>query len=211
MTFFEHAMVGINGAMATNLHRRHGWPIVAMAGAMAMLPDWDGLTILLNWNCYAQGHRVWGHNLLVAGTLAIVLSGFACHYMWPSRIRQWLGTRCSALAPREKENFVQSRMSDLWLWLVVGVLAAYSHLLADILFSGGRDGQIWGVPLGWPFSSTAWAYPVVLWGDVTVTLLFVIGMFAMLRWPIWRRAIAACVLTTAVTYIAVRGFCGLCA
>jgi hypothetical protein len=47
MTFFEHAMVGINGAMAADLHRRHGWPLVALAGFSAILPDWDGLTIFL--------------------------------------------------------------------------------------------------------------------------------------------------------------------
>ena len=67
MTSFEHAMVGITGAVAANLHRRHGWPIVALAGFAAMLPDWDGLTILCGIHCYAAAHRVWGHNLLVAG------------------------------------------------------------------------------------------------------------------------------------------------
>ena len=30
MTTFEHAMLGINGALAVGLHRRFGWQIVAM-------------------------------------------------------------------------------------------------------------------------------------------------------------------------------------
>ena len=44
MTIYEHAMVGINGALALGLARRHGRQIVAWAGA-ALLPDFGGLTI----------------------------------------------------------------------------------------------------------------------------------------------------------------------
>jgi len=46
MTTYEHAMLGITGALAAGLHRRYGWQIVAMAGVTAVLPDWDGLSLL---------------------------------------------------------------------------------------------------------------------------------------------------------------------
>ena len=32
MTVYEHAMLGIDGALAAGLPRRHGWQIVALAG-----------------------------------------------------------------------------------------------------------------------------------------------------------------------------------
>ena len=47
MTSYEHAMLGIDGALALGLHRRYGWQIVAAAGCVAVLPDWDGLSICL--------------------------------------------------------------------------------------------------------------------------------------------------------------------
>jgi len=74
MTVFEHAMIGLDGALAAGLARRHGWQIVAWAACAAVLPDWDGLAILLGAWGYAEGHRVWGHNLLVAGVLAAIAS-----------------------------------------------------------------------------------------------------------------------------------------
>ena len=54
MTVYEHAMIGIDGALAVGLHRRHGWPIVALAGLTAVLPDVDGLSIVLGRNLYAD-------------------------------------------------------------------------------------------------------------------------------------------------------------
>ena len=74
MTTYEHAMVGIDGALALGLQRRHGWQIVALAGLAANLPDCDGLTILFGVHAYAEGHRVWAHNLLIAGLLAAIVS-----------------------------------------------------------------------------------------------------------------------------------------
>ena len=39
-------MLGASLALAARLQSRHGWRIVAMAAVAAVLPDWDGLTIL---------------------------------------------------------------------------------------------------------------------------------------------------------------------
>ncbi len=74
MTIFEHPMVGINAALAFGLHRRGGWRLVALAGLCAALPDWDGLPLLLGNSWYAEGHRVWGHNLLVGAATAAILA-----------------------------------------------------------------------------------------------------------------------------------------
>ena len=205
MTFYEHAMVGIDGALAAGLQRRHGWPIVAVAGFTAMLPDWDGLTILLGPSCYAQAHRVWGHNLLVAGLLAMLVSGLAYRFDGPVRIQRWLGRHWRTLELGGAAARVSRCPSGWRLWLAVGVLAAYSHLLADMVFSAGRNMPVWGVPLLWPFSNVAWAYPLVLWGDIGATLIFVAGMFAMLRWRAWTRTIATGTLGLVIGYVAARG------
>ena len=94
------------------------------------------------------------------------------------------------------------------LWIAVGVIAAYSHLLMDVAFSAGRDQPIWGVPLFWPFSNATCAYPLVRWGDIGATLIFAASMFAMLRWPTRIRTIAAGSLAAVAAYMAIRGLCG---
>ncbi len=94
------------------------------------------------------------------------------------------------------------------MWILVGVVAAYSHLLMDIVFSAGRGQPIWGVPLCWPFSDTAYAYPLVRWGDVGATLIFAASMFAMLRWPTRSQTIAAASLLAVAAYMAARGLYG---
>lgn len=45
MTTFEHAMLGANGVVASGLHDRFGWRLVALAAIAAIVPDWDGLTV----------------------------------------------------------------------------------------------------------------------------------------------------------------------
>jgi hypothetical protein len=40
-------MIGIDGALAMGFYRRHGWQIVTLGGFVAVLPDWNGLAILL--------------------------------------------------------------------------------------------------------------------------------------------------------------------
>jgi hypothetical protein len=101
MTVYEHALVGIDGALALGLQRPHGWQIVALAGFATLLPDFDGLTILFGIQCYADGHRLWGHNLLVAGFA--VRRGGGCPIKKHSRK--------GAKAQREDSRFVR-RLCD---------------------------------------------------------------------------------------------------
>jgi membrane-bound metal-dependent hydrolase YbcI (DUF457 family) len=241
MTIYEHAMVGINGALALGLARRHGWQIVALAGFAAVLPDFDGLTILLGPQCYAEGHRLWAHNLLVAGLVAALMSAAAYCSGAPTRLRSWFRKRgwggsctrglagsCTATPGTDEDSGAASQpppqrrqlppqclqlppkrsVAELALWIVVGVIAAYSHLLMDVAFSAGRGQPIWGVPLFWPFSSAAYAYPLVRWGDVGATVILAASMFAMLRWPARIQTIAVGSLIAVAGYMAVRGLCG---
>ncbi len=212
MTVYEHAMVGINGTLAAGLQRRHGWQIAALAGFAAILPDCDGVGILFGSFYYAEGHRVWAHNLLVAGLLAAIVSGWAYEVDAATKVQKWLANRWQVFSISDNPAKTLPRSAtERWLWVAVGVAAAYSHLLIDILYSGGRnppiwgDLGVWGVPLLWPFSSATWAYPLVPWGDVGATLILAAGMFAMLRRPKWVRPIAVGSLLAVAAYMIVRG------
>jgi membrane-bound metal-dependent hydrolase YbcI (DUF457 family) len=228
MTIYEHTMLGINGALATGLHRRYGWQIVALAGLASLLPDADGLTLFLGLRCYLEGHRIWTHNLLVAGIAAAIVSAVVYEADLFTRIQKWLMKRlgeekgapsplpgrpedghpaCTVVAQREPA-LVSQPAPKLWLWLAIGILAAYGHLLIDVFYSGGRGLPVWGVPLFWPFSEARYAYPLVTWGDVGGTLIFIASMFAMLRWRAWIQSIAAASLLALAAYMILRGATG---
>lgn len=64
------------------------------------------------------------------------------------------------------------------------------------------------MPLLWPFSEQRWVWPLVPWGDLGTTLIFVSEMFALYRWPTRSRAIAAVTLLTLIGYIGLRGCIG---
>ena len=198
MTLYEHAMLGIDGALAFGLHRRHGWPNIALAGMAATLPDLDGLTILAGFQCYAHAHRVWMHNLLVAGIIAavvaIILARTGALITARNRLVRW-----SLLA--SPSTTVESP-AQLSVWVPVAIVAAYTHLLGDIFFSSGIALGAWGVPLLWPFSTTEYLHPSVPWGDVGATVIFAAGMFAMIRWPTRTQVIAAITLLAVASYIA---------
>ncbi len=229
MTLYEHIMLGIDGAMAAGLHRRYGWQIVAWSGVAAVLPDWDGFTLLLGANRYADGHRVWGHGLLVAGALAVVLGAVACRWDLFGRVGRVLGGRLgwlgqseafpsdpasselghAALCPRHPTSCpMPHSWSTLCVWATVGLAAAYSHLLTDMLYSYGRNLPVWDVPLLWPFSTRGFAYPAVPWGDPGTTLIFIAGMFAMARWRSQTQRIAAVTLALFVAHVAIRAAVG---
>jgi membrane-bound metal-dependent hydrolase YbcI (DUF457 family) len=207
MTVYEHTMIGVNGALAAGLHRRHGWQIVALAGIAAVLPDLDGMTILLGPTLYADGHRLWCHNLLIAGLVAVIVSAIAYQTNALTGMYRWLAKRWAALSINgDATELPPHRLRELVLWIVVGVLAAYSHLLMDVFFSGGKNLQTWGVSLFWPFSRNEWTYPLLPWGNIGATVILAISMFLMLRWPVWIRTIAASSLVVVGLYMA---YCGM--
>ncbi|MBN2024281.1 MAG: metal-dependent hydrolase [Pirellulales bacterium] len=206
MTFFEHAWIGADGALALGLHRRYGWPIVALAAVESVLPDWDGLSFVLGIQAYAAGHRVWGHNLLVAALVAAVTALVAYRWDWLPKARRVVARHWSAIsAGKECEAAARHSIVDAIVWMAVAVAAAFGHLLADLVYSAGRSLPVWKLPLLWPFSYQIFAYPMVPWGDAGATILLVAGMFAMVRWPCRAQSIAGVTLGTVIAYILIRG------
>jgi len=94
----------------------------------------------------------------------------------------------------------QRHWSEYAVWCLTSAAAALSHLAADLVFSGAAGLADWELQLWWPFSQQGYVYPLVRWGDVGVTLIFVVGMFAMVRWQRHVRHIAAVTLGGVVLY-----------
>lgn len=89
--------------------------------------------------------------------------------------------------------------------MAVAVVAALSHLPADMVVSGTATLSDWELQVLWPFSHQGWAFAMVPWGDAGISIVLVIGMFAMLRWKSSVETIARGTLGAVVAYIALRG------
>lgn len=199
-------MLGINGALAAGLSRRFGWQVVAMTGMAAVSPDWDGLTILFSPTAFADGHRVWGHNLLACVLVGAMIGTLDYQFDLATRAGRLL-TRLLRLktTPAELPSRVQRSALGQGVWILVAVAAAFSHLAADLLVSGTDTLPDWELKLLWPFSDQGWVYPMVSWGDVGIALIFIVGMFAMLKWRGRIQPLAAATLAAVAAYIAIRG------
>jgi hypothetical protein len=198
-------MLGVTGTLAVGLHRRYGWKIVAAAGVVAVLPDWDGLSILFGAAAYDHVHRAWGHNLLVAGLSGATVMACLCCIPRTRRGKNQSEMRAPISDPAGSRQPCFAHMGRVALWATVGVLASLSHLAADLLYSGHETLADWGILMFWPFSQQTFAYPMVPWGDVGTTLIFVASMFAMLRWPARLQSISQVTLVLVVVYIVLRG------
>ena len=216
MTFFEHALVGANGAIALGLGKRYGWPLVAWAGVAAVIPDWDGLTIFFGGLSFADGHRVWGHNFLMTALIAAVV-GYLFYRTkflertWQSSVKRWPGLKMPSnqitgdCPENTGENSLVPARPTLFLWIIVGVISSYSHLACDIIFASGENLPNWGVPLLWPFAKREFELPLIPWGDVGITIILGLSMFAMVRWPKRLQTIAAGSLFFSAIYAMLHG------
>lgn len=199
-------MLGINGALAANLHRRFGWQLVALAGVAAVAPDWDGLTILFSTPLFNESHRVWGHNILACALVGLVIGSVDYRFDVASRCGR-LMTKYLTL-PGVDEIPIRTgphSWQTLCVWILTAVAAALSQLPADMVFSGTEDLPDWELRLLWPFSDQGWVYPMVPWGDVGATLLFVAGMFALMKRPTRATSISRLTLAAVGGYIVIRG------
>ena len=208
MTTYEHAMLGMNGTIACGLHEKYGWKIIAMAAIAATLPDLDGLTWFISNEAFSVGHRVWGHNLF-----ACVLIGIAfgiADYQWDivTRAGRWVKwlLRWKQI-PEEALTIRQQRIArQQVVWVVIAAIAALSQLPADLVVSGTDTLPVWGLQLLWPLSDQEWSFQMVMYHDPGVILIFIAGMFAMVKWTQHLKWIARIALAAVVAYLLLRGF-----
>ncbi len=187
MTTLEHAMVGIDLVLAAGGTRRYGWQLAAIAGVAATLPDWDGLPVLWNARLFDQCHRAWGHGLLSCFLLAVVIAWSDARYDWITRLARF-GIRWTRVQVPETLSQTQLRVREkatssiYGVWFLTTLVAILSHPLCDMIVSGGRGLSNWNIRVLWPFSDIGWGWSIFHWGDVRVTLVFVVSVFAMCYW-----------------------------
>jgi len=201
MTTFEHAMLGITLTMVTGVQKSQGWGVVVMAAPAAAMADWDGLSILFGGEAYSKVHRVWGHNILVAGTSGAMVGLLGYLVYLSAGVRRYAIRLIPEANPASTVEFSQK---NLVCWVLVGMLAALCHLPADMIFSGHKEMTPWPIQPYWPFHEQGYVWPLVSWGDLTATVLFIATMFAVYRWPQRARGIALLCL------IALHGYIGFC-
>ncbi len=177
-----------------------------MAAVTAVLPDWDGLSIVLGGDALDRVHRVAGHNLPVCILLGAAFA--AADYRWAMilRVKRWIGRRVRMFAIEDnlpRRSAFNTR--DLGVWISVGVLASLSHLAADLVYSGHAKYSDWGLKLLWPFSDRAFVYPMVPWGDIGAAVILSVGMFAMIGWRSRVRAVAGATLLGARRLVRLSG------
>jgi hypothetical protein len=210
MTPLEHAMLAVNGTLCAGLYRRGGWQISALAGVAAVTPDWDGLSILFSRSMFAAGHRVWGHNAFACALTGILLGVLDYRFDMTTRCGHWMVRRLRMAVP-DGQLAVRRHFSarGYLAWIMVATLAAASHLAGDMVVSGSAAFSDWPVPVLWPLSNHGWVYPRVAWGDPGITVLFVMGMFAMVRWKYHLQMIGTLTLLAVGSYLAVRPLVGM--
>lgn len=207
MTTFEHAMLAANGVVAAGLHQRFGWKVVALSAVAAIVPDWDGLTVLIDASVFDRGHRVWGHNIFACCLTGATLGLIDYRFDLIGRFAQWL----AAFKPLEGlRRFVKLRTQRSWngalVWVSAATLAALSQIPADAVVSGGQGLSDWPVKVLWPISDLEVVYPLVPWGDPGITVVFAAGMILGARFPSRLRLTATCTLGAVAGYILLRGF-----
>ncbi len=198
-------MLGINGVLACGLHRTYGWQLAALAGVTAMMPDWDGLPILVSLQLFERSHRVWGHSLLTCLVLGVSVGGFDYRCDVATRVARGLTRRCRIEVPASQ--LVVRRQfpaRGLMVWIATAMLAALSHLPADLVVSGTSTLADWHLQLFWPWSETGYVWPLVAWGDPALSIIFVAGMFALVRWRARTERIARCTLLGICGYLVLR-------
>lgn len=205
MTTFEHAMLGVTAAVALGLPRHYGWPVAAMAGVAAISPDWDGLSLAWSATAFDRAHRAWGHNLLVAALLGAAWGALDYRYGISGRVGRRL-EQLLRIPPAGAELPGTGRTGGGYAaWMLIGSLAALSHLATDLVVSGAATAGDWELKLLWPFSQRGWVWPMLRWGDPGPSVILFGGAFAMLRWPPHARALAWGTLLLVVLYIAAGG------
>lgn len=215
MTTYEHAMVGVTGLMSTGLHRKYDWQLVLLAGIAAISPDWDALPWLVNKDLFELGHRVWGHNIFVALLVGALIAWTDYQFEWTTKLGHSFQKRFPKMLPQKRSETTSidpqnSPIRSGKVWMTVCLLAALSHLLADLTVSGLGGGTEeleghWELQLLWPLTDQGWIFPLIRWGDPTPTILFALGMLALAKSPQNTPTLARLTLLSVCTYMGIHG------
>ncbi|QDU82764.1 hypothetical protein Pla110_45260 [Polystyrenella longa] len=203
MTTIEHALVGMHGALLLGVNTKAGWAAITLAAVASILPDFDGLALLVSVEQFDAGHRVWGHNLLVIVITSLILAGSQYRFHWIER----LARRSSRILLTEAQTRVNSppvAASFLFLFVIVATCQIV-HLFCDMVVSGGHGLSHWEVLPFWPFHNKGFVFPLIPWGDVGPTVILMLGAITLAKLPQLTKTISGVTLLTLCSYLAARG------
>ena len=207
MTSPEHTLVGIHLAFAIGLHRRLGWKGVAMAGVASTVPDWDGLPMLIDMQRFEEGHRVWGHSVVSIFAASVILGCTQAAFDWIGALGRWASAWLPKAIPTAPET------GRAWTGSIgaaafsgVSLVVKFLHLPCDMVVSGGDGLSVWAIKPWWPFSSAAYVYPLIPWGDVGPTLILMTGIIVAAKRPARISTISTLTLIALCVYLLVRGW-----
>ena len=205
MTTIEHALLGSYLVLASGANRQFGWQLVAVAGVAAVVPDWDGLTMLYSASLCDVAHRCWGHALAVCLPIAFLMAIFDYRYDFVTRLTRFCVRRFRVAVDESKLISRSTFHTKGYLaWSLATSVATLSHVCTDMIFSGHANFADWPIKIFWPVSEIGFVFPMVPWGDVGVTIIFFCGLFAMVRWHKMTQRIAILTIATAAVYIVAR-------
>lgn len=205
MTSPEHTLVGIHFAFAMGLHRFVGWRGVAMAGVASNLPDWDGIPMLFDMQRFEGGHRVWGHGILSIVLSSLLIGFIQIRWDWVGRV----GNLFRSYLP--SAGIDANPQSTRWLegglvFASIGMCAQLLHLPCDMVVSGGNGLSDWAIQPWWPFSSAAYVYPLIPWGDIGPTVILMGGIIAIAKRKAHLSQTSWLTIVSLCAYLVVRGW-----
>jgi len=206
MTSPEHTLVGIHLAFAGRLHRICGWKGVFLAGLASNVPDWDGLPMLIDMQRFEAGHRVWGHNVLAIVTGSLVLAFTQVAFDWIGVIGRSTAKWFPRLHPDKAAGVGSAGLQSTLIFLAVAVVAQFVHLPCDMVVSGGNGLSDWPIKPWWPFSDTAYVFPLIPWGDPGPTIILMAGIITVAKWPSRLSVSSLVTLVVLGFYLGLRGW-----
>ncbi|MBL8869668.1 MAG: metal-dependent hydrolase [Planctomycetaceae bacterium] len=208
MTSPEHSLVGIHTAFALGLHLRWKWPIVVFAAIGSNVPDLDGLPMLFDMQRFEGWHRVVGHNIFAIVISSFMLAWTQHHFRWiqwfGQTIGRWLPQLNSASGSANISTDTCSAPIPWSMLLLVAIGVQLIHLPCDMVVSGGNGLSHWEVYPFWPVNDQGFVYPMIPWGDVGPTIIMMLGVIGMAKWPAATRKLALATLGTLLLYLLIR-------
>lgn len=206
MTTPEHSLVGIHVAFALGLHRKVGWRSVVFAALVSNVPDWDGLPMLFDMQRFESGHRVWGHNFMAIFLTSITLGWTQVRWDWIGRMTRWVMSKFPASPSMvDKDDPFQPRgITGVLIFACIGLMAQVLHLLCDMAVSGGKGLSNWAIEPFWPFSKSAYDFPLIPWGDVGPTVILMVGIIMVAKRKEFVCRISILTLATLLGYLVAR-------
>ena len=201
MTTPEHALVGIHFAIAVGAYERFGWTLITIAGIASILPDWDGIPMLIDMQRFESGHRVWGHNFISIFVISLAIAWTQAKFHWVELI----GKKLARFLPSDAQPTESKTNSALVLFLFSFAVQTL-HLPCDMIVSGGKGLSDWHTKPFWPWSDQGFVWPLIPWGDIGPTIILMLGAIVLAKSSKQGSRISTATLVCLMGYLLIRGW-----